>query len=114
MMEDEMNNDNNANIEERLKAIYYDSKNPASLSSVPALAHAAAVSIPRAKEWLKSQPTYTLHRQARKRYPTRRYYVNTIDEQWQGDLADMIDFQRWNNGHRHILTVIDTLTLCFD
>ena len=108
MMGDEANN--NASAEERLKAIYYDLKNPASLSSVPALAHAAAVSVPRTKQWLQSQPTYTLHRQARKRYPTRRYFVNSIDEQWQADLADMIDLQRWNNGYRYILTVIDILS----
>ena len=105
-----MDNNNRLSLDERLKAIYYNPTNPASLSSAPALAHAARVSIPRAQTWLKSQPTYTLHRQARKRYPTRQYYVNAIDEQWQADLADMIQLQRWNRGHRYILTVIDILS----
>ena len=100
----------NPSVEERLKTIYYNPEHPASLSSVPALAHAAKVSIPRAQTWLRSQPTYTLHRQARKRYPTRRYYVSDIDEQWQADLADMADLRQWNRGHRYILTVIDILS----
>ena len=102
--------DQRAQEEQRLKRIYYNPKHPAALSSVPALADAAKVSIPRARQWLKSQRTYTLHRQARKRYPTRRYYVNDIDEQWQADLADMVDVQRWNQGHRYILTVIDIMS----
>ena len=110
MMDNDDTNNNNSTIDENLKAIYYDPKNPASLSSVPALAHAANVSIPRAQTWLQKQPTYTLHRQARKRYPTRPYYVSDIDEQWQADLADMVDVQRWNNGYRYILTVIDILS----
>ena len=101
---------NRQSIEERLKTIYYDTKHPAALSSAPVLASAAKVSIPSAQTWLKSQPTYTLHRAARKRYPTRRYYVNDIDEQWQADLADMNDVQRWNDGYRYILTVIDILS----
>lgn len=74
------------------------------------MAEAAKVSIPRTQKWLKSQSAYTLHRQARKRYPTRRYYVNDIDEQWQADLCDLVDVQRWNQGYRYILTVIDILS----
>ena len=56
------------------------------------------------------QPTYTLHRSARKRYPMRKYYVNTIDDQWQMDLADMVQVQSKNQGHRYILTCIDILS----
>ena len=83
MMATTNNNSNDVSrqlIEERLKTIYYDPKHPAALSSAPVLASAAKVSIPRTQTWLKSQPTYALHRAARKRYPTRRYYVNDIDE----------------------------------
>ena len=59
------------------------------------------------KQWLKKQPTYTLHRQARKRYPTRQYIVHDIDEQWQADLAEVGLIADKNQGHRFILTVID-------
>ena len=56
------------------------------------------------------QSTYTLHRRARKTYPSRKYYVNTIDDQWQMDLADMNQLQRQNGNHRYILTCIDILS----
>ena len=56
------------------------------------------------------QATYTLHRSARKRYPMRKYYVNTIDDQWQMDLADMVDVKSKNENHRYILTCIDILS----
>ena len=72
---------NRRDVEERLKKIYYDPHHPASLGSVRALAKAAKVKIPQARLWLKSQAAYTLHRAARKRYPTRQYVVHDIDEQ---------------------------------
>ena len=96
--------------EEKLKEIYYNPRHPASLGSIAALASAAKVTEKKTKEWLKKQPTYTLHRQARKTYPSRKYYVSNIDEQWQMDLADMILIQRQNNGYRYILTCIDILS----
>jgi transposase InsO family protein len=96
--------------EEKLKEIYYNPSHPASLGSVAALASAAKVSLKQTKEWLRKQSTYTLHRQARKTYPSRKYYVSNIDEQWQMDLADMIAIKRQNNGYRYILTCIDILS----
>lgn len=98
------------NVQNRLKEIYYDPSHPAALGSAAALAVAAKVSLKRAKEWLAKQSTYTLHRQARKTYPSRKYYVSNIDEQWQMDLADMIKIQRHNQGFRYILTCIDILS----
>ena len=94
----------------QLKAIYYDTTNPASLSRPEVLARAAGVSQRVAQKWLKSQPTYTLHKNARKRYPTRRYVVSDIDSQWQCDLADMQQIARYNKGYKYILTVIDILS----
>ena len=40
----------------------------------------------------------------------RKYYVNTIDDQWQMDLADMQDIRSKNSNHRYILTCIDILS----
>lgn len=96
--------------EQKLKEIYYDPNHPAGLSSAAALAAAANIGIKKVRLWLSKQKTYTLHRQARKRYPTRRYYVHTIDDQWQMDLADMVQIQRLNQGFRYILTCIDILS----
>lgn len=94
-------------MEEKLKSIYYDPKNPAGFSSVEKLAKASGYSQKKVKTWLKAQPTYTLHRQARKRYPTRKYIVHEIDEQWQADLADVALIARENKGFNFILTIID-------
>ena len=94
-------------MEERLKAIYYDPKNPAGFASINKLAKASGYSKAKVKAWLKAQPTYTLHKQARIHYPTRKYIVHDIDEQWQADLCDVALIARENDGNRFILTVID-------
>ena len=94
-------------MNDTLKAIYYDSKHPAGFSSVKKLSKASGFSYKQVKKWLKAQPTYTLHKQARKTYPTRHYVVHDIDEQWQTDLCDMASISRYNAGHHFILTVID-------
>lgn len=94
-------------MDNKLKSIYYDIKNPAGFSSVSKLVKASGYSKKKVKEWLKAQPTYTLHRQVRKRYPTRKYVVHDIDEQWQADLADVSLLAQQNNGYRFLLCVID-------
>ena len=94
-------------MNEILKAIYYDAKHPAGFSSVKKLVKASGFSHKQVKQWLKAQATYTLHKQARKKYPTRHYIVHDIDEQWQTDLCDMASLSRYNTGHHFILTVID-------
>ena len=97
-------------MEQRLKDIYYDPNHPAAFASANKLAEAGKVSLKMAKKWLAKQRTYTLHRQARKTYPSRKYYVSNVDEQWQLDLADMIKIKRHNNGYAYILTCIDILS----
>ena len=90
-----------------LKEIYYNPKHSAGYSSIEKLSKASGLSKSKVKTWLKSQPTYTLHKQARKKYPTRPYIVHNIDEQWQADLADVALLAKKNKGYHFILTVID-------
>ena len=94
-------------MEEKLKSVYYNPNHPASFASIQKLVKATGISEKKVKAWLKEQPSYTLHRQARKKYPTRHYIVHDIDEQWQADLAEMQDIAQKNSGYRYILTVID-------
>ena len=119
-------NSSSCNIkeEQKLKSIYYDienggqkrkkrgrRRNPASLTGNPSvLAAAAGVSKTQAKTWLNSQPTHTLHRPAKRHYPTRHYMVHAVDEQWQADLCDMQQLAKFNSGYRYILTIIDILS----
>ena len=94
-------------MEEQLKEIYYDPKHPAGYASAAKLSEESGFSLKEVQKWLKAQPTYTLHRMARKTYPTRRYIVHDIDEQWQADLADVSLIAKQNKGYRFLLTVID-------
>ena len=94
-------------MNETLASIYYDPKHPAGFSSVLKLSKASGVSTAKVKEWLRKQSTYTLHRMAMKKYPTRKYTVHDIDVQWQADLADVSLISKQNNGYTFILTVID-------
>lgn len=94
-------------MDEKLKKVYYDLKHPAGYASARKLAKATGINEKTVKAWLKKQSTYTLHRQARKTYPTRRYIVHDIDEQWQADLADVSLLAKDNRRYRYWLTVID-------
>ena len=59
------------------------------------------------KEWLENQPTYTLHKPARKKFKTRKVRVSGPNIQWQADLMDMQNIAKENDGYRYVLTIID-------
>ena len=91
-----------------LKEIYYDPSHPAAFGGAGRLAAAAKLPIKQVQEWLRSQPSYTLHKPARRQgYKTRKYLTSGIDHQWQADLADMQAESDHNEGYKYILTVID-------
>ena len=62
------------------------------------------------KQWLASQETYTIHRQAKRRYPRRRVIANGIFYQADADLADMALLSRYNDGYKYFLLVIDVFS----
>lgn len=101
--------------EKILSNIYYDVQHPASFSSANKLYLAAKQFIPNLKiknvqDWLQSQITYTLHKNARKNFARNKIIVKHIDEQWQIDLVDMQEFARQNQGYKYLMTVIDCLS----
>ena len=96
--------------DELLKSIYYDVKHPAGFASIKKLSKASGLQHSQVKQWLKGQATYTLHKQAKKKYRTRHYIAHDIDEQWQADLCDVAAISKHNSGHNFILTVIDILS----
>lgn len=93
-----------------MEKVYYDPRNPGSFSSIANLARAASVRRDQARTWLLGQDTYTLHRQARKRFPRNRFYVDNIDELWQADLCDMRSLSEFNDGYKYLLTCIDVFS----
>ena len=86
---------------------YYEPGLPGSFGGVTALSKLAGTSQATAKKWLSKQMTYTLHKQARKRYVTRPYRTNKIDMQFQGDIVEMQEFAPLNDNNRYMLNVID-------
>jgi hypothetical protein len=62
------------------------------------------------EKWFLAQPTFTLHRPARRKFPTRKYISSSLDHLWQCDLVDMQQFKQQNRGYSYILTAIDVFS----
>ena len=95
-----------------LNELYYDEKHPAAFSGAKKLHKYAKEILPsiklgEVKDWLSGEITYTLHKQARRKFERNPIHVRSIDEQWQADLTFLKEFESVNNGYRYILTVID-------
>ncbi|RWR99203.1 hypothetical protein B4U79_05222, partial [Dinothrombium tinctorium] len=71
---------------------------------------APAITFHDVNQWLSTQPTYTLHKTARKRFERNKIIVSGIDEQWQADLADVSSFSSLNKGFKYLLCVIDVFS----
>ena len=69
--------------------VYYDVSHPASYGGVSKLAKYSKVSTKVAREWLKSQDTYTLHKPTRTKFRRRRTITKGINDLFQMDLVDV-------------------------
>lgn len=101
-----------ATIEETFKSIYYKADHPAGYSSAEKLYQYASkinpqITLAKTKDWLSGEITYTLHKQARRKWRRNKVRVYGIDELWMADLTFMDGFEENNQGFRYILTVID-------
>lgn len=90
--------------------VYYDPNHPSSYGGAYRLWKSVGGTLREAKEWLKTQDTYTLHRPARKKFPHNRIQVAGLDDQFECDLIDMQKLARENNSYKYILTMIDSLS----
>lgn len=90
-----------------LSKTYYDAKNPASFGGVAKLEQATKT---KSKKWLSQQMAYSLHKPARKKFPTRKYYSSGLNHVWQMDLMEMIPYARINKGYKYILTCVDVFS----
>ena len=96
-----------------LKTIYYDPSHPASYSGLDRLhrevKREGRYNIKRKdlKNWLTSQETYGLHRQARRRFKRPQVMVSGIGKQADADLMDMTQLSKYNDGVRFVLLHID-------
>ncbi|CAB0028863.1 unnamed protein product [Trichogramma brassicae] len=51
-----------------------------------------------------------LHKPARRNFPRRRFNMVAIDDTWQADLVEMIQYAKVNSGYKYLLTVIDNFS----
>jgi len=62
------------------------------------------------KLFLQGQYAYTRHRPTQKNFPKRTVIAVNINDVYQMDLVDLQKFAEYNDGVKHILTVIDCFT----
>ena len=91
---------------------YYDVKSPAVFTgSVRRLAkEVEGATECQAREWLRGQDTYTLHKPARPQFSHKSIYLEGLDYQWSADLLYVPAHTHENDGVRYLLTVIDGLS----
>ena len=63
-----------------------------------------------AREWLRGQDMYTLHKPARRQFSHESVYLEGLDYQWSADLLDVQAHAHENDGVSYLLTVIDGLS----
>ena len=94
-----------------LSSIYNNIDHWASFSSPKILYKAAKSKLPRLKlkqvqKFLESQDVYTLHRNVRRRFKTRKIIGRGLFHQLQADLVDVSKYSKYNNNIKFLLTVI--------
>ena len=94
----------------QLKRRYRDPQQPGSLGGVTRFAKAQGIAVKRAKRVLAHELGYTLHKPARRRFPTLRVLVFGPDEQWAADLVDVQQLKKFNKGVNYLLTVVDVFS----
>jgi len=98
-----------------LESIYTNPKSPGSFGGAWPLFLAAKKRLPtlklqEVKTWLEKNDTYTLHKQAYRKFKRNRIYVGGVDHQWELDLVDMQQHSIHNDGFRYMLTCIDSFS----
>ena len=94
----------------KLKKSYYNVNNTSSYGGASRLSKETKIDGRKAKKWLTSQDTYTLHKPVRYKFPRRRVIVSGPGEQWQADLVDVSRLSKENDGYKFLLTIIDVFS----
>jgi co-chaperonin GroES (HSP10) len=68
------------------------------------------IPVPKVQNWLKQKETYTKYRTARKNFKRNPIIALHIDEQWQGDLAEVGNMAEDNEDVRYLLVLIDVVS----
>ena len=57
--------------------------------------------------WFQKQPTATIHKRVRFKFPRNKTIVMSLGDQIQVDLCDMRNIAKHNNDYNYLLTGID-------
>ena len=109
-------NDDNDDDDRYLTDLYYNLESPVGLSSADRIWKYIKSSTDRniskkyIKEWLSKQDAYTLHRPSRKKFSRPRVISFYRNYQWDSDTANMVKFEKMNNGYKYFVVFIDIFT----
>ena len=104
------------NIDDLLKKIYYDSKNPVSFSGINKIYqyvkrnYDIKISRGKIKKWLSKQETYTSHFPVKRKFVKPRVLAFYEDYQWDTDTANMVQYEKYNDGYKYFVVFIDIFT----
>ncbi|KAL3078350.1 hypothetical protein niasHS_011557 [Heterodera schachtii] len=102
-------------VSEEGQFLYKDLSSPVAFTSVEPLLREAQksqrkISRTDVQNYLASQRTYTLHRQAKRRYRRLPTLAPGLHTEWQADLAIFDRLAKQNRGYKYLLVCIDTLS----
>ncbi len=89
---------------------YTDPSRAGSFRGVDSISRHAKVDVDTAREWLKGEKSYTLHKQTKTKFRRRRTFAKGINDLWQADLADLSLLSNENDSYRYLLTCIDVFS----
>ena len=105
-----------AHWEDYLKKIYYDPSHPASFAGPQKLYKIVKsegkynIGMHRIRKFLHNQESYSLHKPVRRRFSRNHVVSEGMNDLWMADLIDMVKYEKWNEGYKFILLVIDTFS----
>ena len=103
-------------LENYLKQVYYNPKNPASFSEVERLyqyvKQHSQFKISRGiiRQWLSKQETYTLHHPVRRKFQRPRVLSFYKNYQWDTDTANLTKYRKDNDNYGYFAVFIDIFT----
>ena len=91
-----------------LDELYYNPKT--GYTGIEQLSRRAKLPAQTVKYYMQEQETYTRHKHAVQKFPTRKVITHSADHQYQADLADMRSLPSQNNKYNYTITVLDVVT----
>ena len=101
---------------EYLKKIYFNPSNPGSFEGVNKLYKQVKkegkynLSKAKIQRWLQNQLSFSLNKCISRNFKRGKVIVEGIDDQFEADLASMVDYEKSNDGFKYLLVVIDVFS----